>query len=188
MNFMPDELIGERVVLRAIVNPTLELAAEFDNMRAGGEEHFAEFENISSSPSSPEDRLDWFKWMAENRDKKVYYLIYAGDEMIGAIIAQHYSERDRNCEIGYHLKESATGKGYMMEAMQLVMRALQDGGLMKLKAGTDAGNERSTNLLKKLEYQLEGILKKDYYLKSKGEFRDYALYAKIYEENAGQVK
>lgn len=63
------------------------------------------------------------------------------------------------------------GKGYAFEAWALLIEhAFKNLGLRKVNAGAIAGHDSSLGVLKKLGFQEEGVLRKEYLLD--GEFRD----------------
>jgi len=186
MEFMPNEIIGEKIVLRALTNPTFELATQFWNLRRENTEFFSEFESVTLNP--PEKVFGWFTNIANWRGGQVYYFIYVDNKMVGVVNIFNYNKKHRQCEIGRSLAKSESGKGYMREALQLLERAMWDGGVVKIISHTDMKNERAISGLQKAGYQLEGVLKKDYYLESRGEFRDWVRYAKINLDNAAKVE
>ncbi len=58
--------------------------------------------------------------------------------------------------IGYVLNRSYWGKGYMNEALTVLLRYLWEYGVQRIMAQVDPRNERSMNVLKKLRFRETG--------------------------------
>lgn len=81
---------------------------------------------------------------------------YGSDKMIGSICLWNFSEDGRKGEIGYDLAKDFQGKGYMNEAMKLVLdygfEALK---LETIEAFTDYRNRGSIRLLERNGFELQ---------------------------------
>jgi len=78
--------------------------------------------------------------------------------------------------IGYSLKKSAWGKGYMTEALnRFLLFAFKEKIIIRLKADVFTSNLRSISLLNKVGFLHEGLQASKNY--SNGEFKDMALMA-----------
>ena len=83
----------------------------------------------------------------------VCFYILLGENIIGRI---RFSVRDNDsCEIGYWLDESATGHGYMGEALSALETELFKFGFNRIIIDVDAGNLPSENVARRAGYQLE---------------------------------
>ena len=77
-------------------------------------------------------------------------------ELIGAICIRNLSVDRKTAELGYELHPDSQGKGYMQEAITLVIRfAFERIGLSVLEANTHKDNHASTKLLLKNRFELE---------------------------------
>lgn len=80
--------------------------------------------------------------------------------------------------IGYWSSISSTGKGYMTEALSLVIPfAFNELRLHRIEAACIPHNDRSIRLLEKAGFQREGLLRS--YLKINGFWQDHLLFALI---------
>jgi len=78
------------------------------------------------------------------------------DKMIGT--CSFMLETSGCAEIGYDLAKTYWGKGLMTEALEaMIGYGFNELGLEIIKADTLSNNSRSTNLLKRLEFQLDDV-------------------------------
>ncbi|WP_430535391.1 GNAT family N-acetyltransferase [Listeria rocourtiae] len=77
------------------------------------------------------------------------------DELIGTVCLWNFSEGNTRADLGYELLPSFQGSGYMLEALKPVLKygfaALP---LQQIDGVTHTKNQRSIQLLKKLEFTL----------------------------------
>ena len=97
------------------------------------------------------------------------------------IFATHFSLTGKNAELGYWLDIDYTGKGIMQEAISLLEKELFNKGLVKIIIKADTQNDKSAQVAKKLGYTLEATLKKDQFIETFNELRDFNLFSKIKE-------
>lgn len=84
-------------------------------------------------------------------------------------------------EIGYDLRRSFWGKGFMSEALKAVITyGFEKMGLNRIEATTRADNTRSVALLHQLGFQKEGILRETVYWE--GTFYDQILFSLLKRE------
>jgi ribosomal-protein-alanine N-acetyltransferase len=98
----------------------------------------------------------------------------AGDEFLGCCDLTEIDRRHRRAEVGFILGRDASGQGYALEAMRTVIAFAATHGLRKLVARTHLGARRSEELLEKLGFTQEGLLR-GHILKD-GERRDCLVY------------
>lgn len=174
---LPDELHGERVVLRPY--------------RAGdGAAFFAAIDRHR------EDLKTWVAWVDQHHsveDSEVYVRRMAGKWLMrDALILGIWTHNGEYCggtgfqgfdwevpslELGYFLHKEARGRGYGTEAVRLVTEWGQRGlGARRIWAGCDAKNERSWRLLERCGYRREATLRNEC-RDHRGELRDTYLYA-----------
>jgi [ribosomal protein S5]-alanine N-acetyltransferase len=105
------------------------------------------------------------------------------DSLIGTIslffIERKTAER---CMIGYSLDEAHNGKGYMTEAVQLVLDfAFGEAHFHRVEAGVMPRNQGSIAVLEKCGFQREG-LERDV-LRIDGKFEDHYMYSILATDN-----
>jgi ribosomal-protein-alanine N-acetyltransferase len=94
---------------------------------------------------------------------------------IGACDLSDIDTHHRRAEVGYLLGREFWGQGYALEAMRVVVAYATNAlKLERLTARTHTGNKRSTALLERLGFKLEGRLRA--YVWREGTRRDCDLY------------
>lgn len=101
------------------------------------------------------------------------------DALVGGITLTHIRRgASQSAQIGYWMGEPFAGRGYMAEALDLVVtHAFTRCGLHRLEAACIPSNARSLRLLETAGFEQEGILRA--YLKINGQWRDHVLLARI---------
>jgi ribosomal-protein-alanine N-acetyltransferase len=104
--------------------------------------------------------------------KAVYWSMrtLADSEFLGSCDLSEIERWHRRAEVGFMLGRDAWGYGYAQEAMRTVVAFAGAQGLRKLTARTHLGNRRSENLLEKLGFTEEGLLRG--HIQRDGERRD----------------
>ncbi|MCY6485917.1 GNAT family protein [Clostridium aestuarii] len=86
----------------------------------------------------------------------------------------------KNAFVGYSIDEKEQGKGYMKEALKLVLEyAFEDMELHRIEGGILLDNKRSQGVLKSCGFKEIGISEK--YLYINGKWRDHKIFYKINE-------
>ena len=80
-------------------------------------------------------------------------------EFIGSCDLSEIDRWHRRAEVGFMLRRGAWGYGYAQEAMRTVVAWAAANGLRKLTARTHLGNRRSDQLLERLGFREEGLLR-----------------------------
>ncbi|MFC8687468.1 GNAT family N-acetyltransferase [Brevibacillus porteri] len=129
--------------------------------------------------------------MALKEEDRGYVFIIAEqgqDEIIGEVIlSEVVRENLQSCWIGYFLDKEHNGKGYMTEAVKLVVDyAFETLGLHRLEAGVMPHNIGSIKVLLKAGFHKEGIAKKN--VNINGRWEDHQTLAIVKEEQTDQVK
>ena len=84
----------------------------------------------------------------------------ASPGLIGTISLFNFYEDSRRAEVGYILSRTHWGSGIMSEALKAILDyAFLELNLNRLEADIDPDNASSAGLLKKMGFQLEGLLK-----------------------------
>lgn len=104
------------------------------------------------------------------------------DQLIGDIsLFEVQRGPHQKCILGYSMDQAHNGKGYMSEAIQLVMKfAFEEVGLVRIEAGVMPRNIGSMRVLEKAGFQREGIARK--LLEINGEREDHVLFAMLAED------
>ena len=105
--------------------------------------------------------------------------IYKKDKLIGKIrISNIVMGVFKNAFIGYSMDEKEQGKGYMKEAVRIVIAySFKELELHRIEASTLIDNERSQGVLRRCGFEELGISKK--YLYINGEWRDHMVFYKV---------
>ena len=87
---------------------------------------------------------------------------------IGKLTAGNYNPRNRSAELGYYLVPAYRGNGYMVKALGAFCGVLfQKLGLNKLYTQTGAFNEPSVQLLERVGFRRDGVLRQHHALGGK---------------------
>jgi ribosomal-protein-serine acetyltransferase len=110
--------------------------------------------------------------------------IYVGGPLAGAIELHDIDWVNRHAKIGYWLDEANRGRGIMTRAAHaLVEYAFDALDLNRIEIRAAAENRPSRAVAERLDFRLEGILRKRVLLH--GEFHDYAVYGALRSEWQG---
>jgi [ribosomal protein S5]-alanine N-acetyltransferase len=117
-------------------------------------------------------------------DRGYWFVIglHESDEIIGEVMLTEVTRSNlQGCWIGYFLDKEQNGKGYMTEAVKLVVDyAFKELALHRMEAGVMPHNIGSIKVLLKAGFHKEGIAKKN--VKINGTWEDHQILAIINEE------
>ena len=172
------KLTGERVFLRP---PKRRDALKWQKLRISSKSFLVPWEpSWDASSCSRRAYLRYFKnsnYLA-NMDRAYSFLIFKTDDktLLGGInIGNVRRGVSQSASLGYWIGEKYSRNGYMKEALKLLIPSLfVDLRLNRIEAATLEENIASKNLLKKIGFKKEGVLRK--YLKINGTWRDHILY------------
>ena len=172
------KLTGERVFLRP---PKRRDALKWQKLRISSKSFLVPWEpSWDASSCSRRAYLRYFKnsnYLA-NMDRAYSFLIFKTDDktLLGGInIGNVRRGVSQSASLGYWIGEKYSRNGYMKEALKLLIPSLfVDLRLNRIEAATLEENIASKNLLKKIGFKKEGVLRK--YLKINGNWRDHILY------------
>ena len=172
------KLTGERVFLRP---PKRRDALKWQKLRMSSKSFLVPWEpSWDASSCSRRAYLRYFKnsnYLA-NMDRAYSFLIFKTDDktLLGGInIGNVRRGVSQSASLGYWIGEKHSRNGYMKEALKLLIPSLfVDLRLNRIEAATLEENIASKNLLKKIGFKKEGVLRK--YLKINGTWRDHILY------------
>lgn len=173
------QLTGEIVILRP-VEPKDYLAI-YENMQ---DQNIALY-NGTPYPYSQLDAKEYIKKSMEGRRKKkslVFGIIEKSSGKLAGIFGLKFVRFDGPvAETGYWLGEKFRSKGYMSEAMEMVLDlAFNKMGIEKVTGRVYLPNRASARIFEKFGFQLEGIQRKEVH--RMGLVFDAALYGLLKEE------
>ncbi len=172
------KLTGERVFLRP---PKRRDALKWQKLRMSSKSFLVPWEpSWDASSCTRRAYLRYFKnsnYLA-NMDRAYSFLIFKTDDktLLGGINVGNVRRGvSQSASLGYWIGEKYSRNGYMKEALKLLIPSLfVDLRLNRIEAATLEENIASKNLLKKIGFKKEGVLRK--YLKINGTWRDHTLY------------
>ena len=172
------KLTGQRVFLRP---PKRRDALKWQKLRISSKSFLVPWEpSWNASSCSRRAYLRYFKnsnYLA-NMDRAYSFLIFKTDDktLLGGInIGNVRRGVSQSASLGYWIGKKYSRNGYMKEALKLLIPSLFiDLRLNRIEAATLEENIASKNLLKKIGFKKEGVLRK--YLKINGTWRDHILY------------
>ena len=108
--------------------------------------------------------------------------IFFEEKLIGKVkISNIVYGSFRSGIVGYSLDKDFCGKGYMKEALELVLKyAFEECDLHRIEASALVTNEKSRNVLRRCGFKLIGINEK--YLLINGRWQDHASYYIVKED------
>ena len=172
------KLTGERVFLRP---PKRRDALKWQKLRMSSKSFLVPWEpSWDASSCTRRAYLRYFKnsnYLA-NMDRAYSFLIFKTDDktLLGGINVGNVRRGvAQSASLGYWIGEKYSRNGYMKEALKILIPSLfVDLRLNRIEAATLEENIASKNLLKKIGFKKEGVLRK--YLKINGTWRDHILY------------
>lgn len=169
-------LAGEKVFLRA---PSKRDVEEFIALnRASRRLH----RGLVSPPVEPE-QFEAFLKRCRREDGACFFVCRVEDgRVVGSMnLSQIARGNFRSAYLGYHAGEPYAGRGYMTEAIRLLLRhAFEELKLHRIEANIQPGNLASIALVKRAGFRKEGYSRR--YLKICGRWRDHERWAVIAED------
>ncbi len=107
------------------------------------------------------EQMEWYASL-EKEGKGMWWGIWANEEdsFLGACGCYAYEQKHRKMEIGYWLLPEYWRKGYMKEALQVMISYLFDVlHIHRIEAFVEVGNENSGKLLRRLGFEYEGRMR-----------------------------
>lgn len=138
--------------------------------------------NLVNPPTDEKSFNDFLKRNESDTDESLFICRNADGAIVGAInLSQIFRKAFQNAYLGYYLAEKYTGKGYMTEAVELVLRfAFKELKLHRVEANVQPENAASIAVLQRCGFTREGFSRK--YLKIGGRWRDHERFAIIVED------
>jgi ribosomal-protein-alanine N-acetyltransferase len=170
-------VVGERVYLRA---PLKRDEAEFVALnRASVRLH-------RGLVSPPVEAQQFEAWLKRSRRKDIACFLICRVEdgaIVGAVVLSQIVRFSsfRSAYLGYYVGEPYSGKGYMTEAIQLMLRyAFEHLRLHRLEANIQPENAASIALVRRAGFRCEGYSRR--YVKISGRWRDHERWAILDED------
>jgi len=147
----------DRLVLRQIVN------SDLPNIFKGlSDPMVTEYYGVSfSSIEATEEQMDWFREL-EEKETGIWWLICLKDteEFCGAGGLNDLNKVHKKAEIGFWLLPEYWGKGYVTEALSVIMDyGFNQLGLHRIEGFVDSNNEKCQSAVKKLNMNYEGTMR-----------------------------
>ena len=178
-------LSTERMILREITlkdAPSLyKLFTDDDNVRVFGyriDGGLDEAEHIIERWTEAYEKESGYRWGIVLKET---------GELIGNIGLRNMAKEHYRTEIGYIIDKKYWRQGLMYEALQPVIRfGFDEIGFNRIDATAFTENEASRGLLEKMNFKMEGVLRKSYYFD--GNFFDTYIYSLIKGEDYKNTK
>ena len=134
-----------------------------------------EIPTISDTEKNIENAI---KLIESNID--IQFLIFTKDnDLIGSSGLHEINWQVKKAEIGYWVRTTKTGNGYITEALNAITSyGINELGLKRIEIMCSGSNTKSRRIPEKLGFTLEGILKR-HRINSDGTFDDTVFYAKV---------
>lgn len=140
---------------------------------------FAAGEKPTIEESEANVRLAYTKFLARE-DLRLSLFLKGTNTMVGSSGLHRMDWSVPRFEIGYWVRTRYAGQGYITEAVAGITDfAIQQLGAKRLEIRCDAKNERSAAVARRLNFELEGILRNQDRHHLTGELRDTMIFAKI---------
>lgn len=181
-----EKLESERIVLKRPV-PSFELAKEIFAAVEESRENLAPWLPWCQRTTKAEHSYGFLAdWCDKNWQEKTGfpYLIHdkLTDKYLGCIDFMNVSDTNKSGEIGYWIRKSAEGKGYMSEALKVLEKEAFRVGINRIYIGNDTRNIRSANVAERAGYHLEGILRQNRWDDYSQSFVNSNVWSKLKEE------
>ncbi len=172
----PSLIVGEKVLLRS---PTKRDAKEFIALNRASKRFYR---GLVSPPTTLEQFADFLERSKREDTVCVFICLVADGSIAGAInLSQIFRGGFQNAYLGYYVGAPYASRGYMSEALKLVLRyAFKYLKLHRIEANIQPGNFASIALVKRAGFVREGFSRR--YLKVCGRWRDHERWAIIAED------
>lgn len=170
-------LESDRLILRQFSDSDLE------NVFAGlSHPDIIKYYGISfETLEAAKEQMTWFADLEKN-ENGIWWAVCSKEDgrFLGAGGLNDLSRKDKKAEIGFWLLTKNWGKGYMSEAMPVILdHAFNSLGLHRIEGFVDSKNTNCKKALAKLEFTLEGTMR-DCEIKD-GNYISLDIYSKIHQ-------
>ena len=187
MLHLPEKIETDRLILSIPVEPTFELAkeayAEIDKSR----DNISRFLPWPMSTHSAETYFIYLVNYCKNgyeENSKFAYIITNKEtgKFLGVLDICSVDHELKRGEFGYWLSDSASGHGYMSEALKALEKTAFQNGFNRLIIRNAPENHKSVNVAKNAGYILEGVMRQDHLSVDGKEFLDVNIWGKTKEQ------
>ena len=188
MNF-PRIIQGEKIVLKR-ADATFKLAEELVTAVDESRKDLLPWLPWALNNKTAEDEFGWLlNWCEKNRKENVGYAYIIrkkdGGKLLGSVDFMKINKEWKSGEIGYWLRSSEVGHGYMQEAVRLLEKEVFARDFNRITILNDTRNTRSVNVAKRAGYHLDGILRQDRTSPTENIFVDTNIWSKLKSEYKG---
>jgi len=182
--FSRKRLVGKRIFLRP---PKRRDAIKWQRLRLTSKNFLSPWE--PSWDASSCSRRAFMRYLknssySANMDRAYSFLIFKDKDkdLIGGINVSNVRRgAAQSASIGYWIGKKYSRKGYMLEALKILLPSLFiDLRFNRIEAATLKNNEASRGLLEKVGFIKEGVCRS--YLKIDGKWQDHMMYSLINQE------
>lgn len=114
----------------------------------------------------------------EGRALRMCVRLRGSGELLGLVGLDNCVHLHRNCDLGYWLRQTATGRGLMTESASLCVRfAFDQVGMERIRCAAATGNAKSRRVIERLGFHPEGIARSAEALN--GRWVDHAVYSRL---------
>lgn len=113
------------------------------------------------SLEATQEQMNWYASIEEN-ETGIWRAICSvdGAQFYGACGLNNINKQDRKAEIGYWLLPEFQGKGYIMEALPVIIEhGFSNLHLHRIEAFVETENQNSIKVMQKLNFNREGTMK-----------------------------
>ncbi len=182
----PEKIDGERIVLERAV-PTFALATELLELVDESRDDLLPWLSWAEKNTAPEDEygylLNWCDKHWQDDEGYAYVIRKKADGKLLGTVDFMKIDREWKCgEIGYWLRSSEVGNGYMHEAVALLEKEVFKQDFNRIVITNDTRNIRSANVAKRAGYHLDGVLRQDKISEVEKIFVSTNIWSKLKEE------
>lgn len=161
------------------LRPTFDLASTVFEIVDRNRECFGRWLPWVESTKTIEDEYDGLQHVYNN---EWTYLVFLDNKIVGSVGFVKRELKRKKLEVGYWLDEDFGGRGIMTRAVKLLEEMVfQTDEWNKIEIHADVDNVKSQNVPKRLGYNLDGILRQDYFYPD-GRIGDTMVFSKLRSE------
>ncbi len=186
MKKFSETLKGERIELR-LLKPTFEMAETIFNEVEKNREHLLPWMGWASIKKTKTVEDTFIYLLGVDKDRKqgkhFDYGIFCKNQYLGNIGIFDIDKEKMSAEKGGWLKKEETGKGYMTEAVNLLLKeAFENAELNRVQSRIDDKNLKSQKAIKRQGFIFEGILREFDFIKTENRWMNFMIFSILKSE------